>query len=118
MWNGYARTSSGPPTIDGLVIDIGVDIGVEAKRLVRPGDPIVIDVAPRQLNEDRFVARGLDDKIGCFIIAEVMKRYAQDRRAATIVGAATTMEEIGCYGAITVAYDRNIDACIWCGHDL
>lgn len=111
-WSAFARTSKEPPRIADLTIDIGCD-GPDARDLVRPGDPAVVDMTPRYLGRDRLVARGLDDRIGAFIVAEVVARYAAAPGAATLVAAGTSMEEIGCYGAATVAYDRGITAALW-----
>jgi len=111
-WNAYGRTAKGAPTIGELTIDIGAEDGPDARAYVRPGDPCVFASTPRYLQGDRLAARGLDDRIGAFVVAEVLRRYAANRGAATLCGVALTMEEIGCYGAATAAYGREFDCAI------
>ena len=112
-WNSYSRTSKESPSMSNLLIDIGYSTGVEVKEFITPGDPVVIDSSPLYFGDNMLAGRALDDRLGVFIMTEVLRRYSEDPGEITLVGAATTMEEIGCIGASTVAYDRNIDAAVW-----
>lgn len=112
-WNGYASTTSKEVQIADLYVDLGVSSKEEAETLVRPGAPMVIDAPPRPLAGTRMAARAFDDRLGAFIVSEVARAYGADPGATTLLAAATTMEEIGCYGGATVAHGRNVDAALW-----
>jgi endoglucanase len=112
-WNAYSRHSKEPPSIGSLYIDIGYQTGIEVKQFVTPGCPIVVDSTPLYFGDKRLAARALDDRLGVFIMTEVLRRYAEAPGAITLVGAATTMEEIGCIGASTVCWDKDIKGAIW-----
>lgn len=79
-----------------LFVDLGVDSKEEALKLVKPGDYVILDTKYMPLANDRFSSRALDDKIGCFIISEALKK-AKEKKAKvgiyslTSVGEETTM---------------------------
>lgn len=93
-----------PVKIEDLWIDTG-----QSKEYVRDnisiGDYAVIDYEP-EFWGDRLVSRGLDDKIGAFVVFEVLKRIKNiwQHSRATICSVATVQEEIGLRGARTSAY--------------
>ena len=78
-----------------LVIDIGASNRDEAAALVSVGDSVCADTEVRDLLNDRFSGRALDDKTGAFVILEAAK-LASERRAAcgiyanTVAGEETT----------------------------
>ena len=84
------------------VADLWVDIGAatreEAAALLTIGDPGVIDARMLELPNGRIVSRSIDNRIGAFVVAEALRRYAERPGAATVVGVATTQEEIGFHG--------------------
>lgn len=51
----------------------------------------------------RITSKALDDKIGVYVVAEVMKRLGNERNSlrCNVQGVATVQEEVGCRGAIT-----------------
>jgi endoglucanase len=86
-------------------IDIGCADGDAARKLVAVGDPITFAVGFERLQGDVAVARGFDDKMGAFIVAEVLR--AVRRRGAPpveVYGVSTVQEEVGLRGATTSAY--------------
>lgn len=92
-----------------MKIDIGVSSKAEAEKLVEIGDTIVIDGTILQMNNNRLASSGLDDKIGVFIVAEVLKQLKENAdnnvkhlKNLTIYGAACTQEETSCSGAINL----------------
>jgi len=82
---------------------------------VRIGDPIV-PVSPFTLLRDGRIAIGkaFDDRLGAFIAMEVVRKLRMEGIAHpnTVVGVATTQEEVGARGARTVAYETNPDVCL------
>ncbi len=92
-----------------LRIDIGARSKGEAESLVSPADYITFDT-PFYAFGDGFVrARALDDRVGCLTLLRVLEAgpYPVD-----VVCAFTVMEEIGCKGALTVAYQVESDVAL------
>ncbi len=99
-----------------MFIDIGTSSRKETEDLgVRIGDPIV-PVSPFTLLRDGRIAIGkaFDDRLGAFIAMEVVRKLRMEGIAHpnTVVGVATTQEEVGARGARTVAYETNPDVCL------
>ncbi len=80
-------------------IDIGAENREEAEKLVSIGDPVVMRKNFRMLNENRFISKGTDDKIGAFIVAETMRRLAERELNVAVYGVGTVQEEVGLRGA-------------------
>ena len=85
-------------------IDIGASSREEAEKLVSVGDPVVMRANFRMLNENRFISKGTDDKIGAFIVAEVMRRLAGRKLNVAVFGVGTVQEEVGLRGATASAF--------------
>ena len=87
-----------------------VDIGASSKdevteRGVRVGHPVVFAESVEEMMPGRLVGRALDNRIGGFIIAQVVARLAEaERPAATLYAVNAVQEEIGGHGAQMVAY--------------
>lgn len=90
--------------MENIWIDIGADSKEDALKRVQIGDPMVVDVPYRRLNGHKVVSRATDDKIGAFVVAEVIKALAKRKLNIRVVGVATVQEEIGLRGAITSSY--------------
>ena len=78
-----------------LVIDIGANNHEEAAALVSVGDSVCADTEVRELINDRFTCRALDDKTGAFVVLEAAKLAAERGatcgiHANTVVGEETT----------------------------
>ncbi|WFB34798.1 M42 family metallopeptidase [Kiritimatiellota bacterium B12222] len=93
-----------------LWVDIGVANRKEAQKLVSVGDPMVLGYGMQELQGDVIAARGMDNRIGAFIVLEAARRVAAatEKQDATLYSVATVQEEIGLRGAITSSFD--IDA--------
>ncbi len=96
--------------MENIWVDIGANDKKEAEKRVSIGDPIVIDVECRMLDDDKLVSRATDDKAGAYIVAEVMKALSKRKIKICVMGVATVQEEVGLRGAITAAYNVNPDA--------
>lgn len=82
-----------------MYIDIGASSKEEASSKVHRGDYIAFDSAYREFGEGNVKAKAIDDRVGCAIMAELIKYdYEND-----IYFAFTTQEEIGVRGATIVA---------------
>ncbi len=97
--------------IKDLAIDIGAADRAGAEALVAVGDPVTMAVEMERLHGDRVVARGLDDKMGSFVVGEVLRRLGARRGElrCAVYGVSTVQEEIGLRGARTSAFDIDPD---------
>ena len=91
-------------------IDIGCSSREEVESLIRIGDPVTFSVGVQLLQSDRATSRAFDDKMGAFIVTEVMKRVKETGTiAADLYAVSTVQEEIGLRGAATSSYGVNPD---------
>ena len=90
---------------DQLYLDIGAKDAKEAAAMgVEPGDPVVPDAPFTVLNGTKnYLGKGWDDRIGCAVLIEAMRRTASLPHANQLFYVATTQEEIGLRGARTAA---------------
>jgi endoglucanase len=96
------------PQLHDLWIDIGVSTKAEAAKLVPLGSPVTYQDEFQELSGGRAVARGFDNKMGSFVIAETLRLIQENGTLHTEVGVyaiATVQEEIGFRGAITASYN-------------
>ena len=71
---------------------------------VSPGDPVVPDAPFMVLNgSQNYLGKGWDDRIGCAVLVEAIRRTAALPHANQLFYVATTQEEIGLRGARTAA---------------
>jgi endoglucanase len=90
--------------IEDLWIDIGAANKAEAQEQLRVGAVGVIDGPVYEFSHRRLVSRGLDNRIGAYIVLEALRLLSQDRPAATVAAVATSQEEITFAGAYTAAF--------------
>jgi putative aminopeptidase FrvX len=101
------------PELKDLHIDIGAESGEETRKLVRIGDVAVIDVGPVQMPNGRVVSRALDNRVGCYVSAEVARLVAEAGGApGDVVGLAVAQEETTLAGARTTAFALDPDLSI------
>ncbi len=95
------------PELKDLWIDIGADDKKKAQKVVSIGDVVTFQYEFQELMGDRVTARGFDNKMGAFIVAEALRLLATDGGLDKNVGiyaVATVQEEVGLRGAHTAAY--------------
>lgn len=110
--------STPPPKATELWIDAGFSSRKEAAQLISVGDPLTYDESFAPLRGELAVARAFDNKVGAFVVAEVLRRLAARRKgskkrsnlAAQVSVVATVQEEIGLRGATTAAFGLAPDA--------
>lgn len=110
------------PELSDLWIDIGATSKKEAEERVRLGDPVtyVYDLQP--LMGELVTARGFDNKMGCFVVAEALRLLSERRSElqAAVYAVSTVQEEVGLRGARTVAYeiDPQVAITVDVGHSI
>ncbi len=94
-----------------ICVDIGAKDKKEVEKLIEIGDPMTYDNNFEKLRNGLYTSRAFDDKIGAFIVAEVMKNVHKKKAAfkASLYSVATVQEEVGLRGAYTSAYGINPD---------
>ena len=88
------------PAWDRLLVDIGADSKDEALSLAQPGDAVLFDSEWIELGDDLCKAKALDDRAGCLLLLDLIRRQP----AYDIVAAFVTQEEIGLRGATAAGY--------------
>ena len=86
-------------------IDIGCSSKDEAVKLVSIGDPVTFRVGVERLQGTRLTSRAFDDKMGAFIVTQVLREVRrQNRMTVDLHGVSTVQEEVGLRGGATSAY--------------
>ena len=90
---------------DSLFLDVGAKDEAEVAAMgIGPGDPVVPDAPFTVLNgTNNYLAKGWDDRVGCGVVIEAMRRLATLPHPNQILWTITTQEEIGLRGAHTAA---------------
>lgn len=102
-----------PPKLTDLHIDVGAASREEAERTVRVGDVAVLAAEPIELPNRRFVARSMDNRLGCFVALEAARLVAEAGGApGDVCAVAVAQEEITFGGARTTAYSLRPDIAI------
>ncbi|MCL2060391.1 MAG: M20/M25/M40 family metallo-hydrolase [Oscillospiraceae bacterium] len=84
-----------------MYLDIGARDGEEAGRQIKIGDVCVYSAAP-VVNGGAIISPALDDRVGCFIMVEALKKIKAP--AFDLYFVFTSQEEVGLRGARTSAY--------------
>jgi len=95
------------PKVHELWVDIGALSEKEvAEAGIRVGHPMVYADGVEEIGHNRLMGRALDNRIGGYIVAEVLARLAKgkQRPGATVIGVNAVQEEIGGHGARMVAH--------------
>ncbi len=92
--------------MEDLYIDLGTKNKAETLALgVNVGDYITFDRDGQFLNGGKvYTGKSVDNRSGCAVMAEVMKRLAGKDIAATVYGVASVQEEVGLRGAGPAAF--------------
>ena len=100
-----AEERAKPIARSAVFLDVGARTAAEVEAMgVRPGDPVVPDSKFEALNGTRnYVGKAFDDRVGCAVLLEVMRRMASTPHPNHLIYAATVQEEIGLRGAKTAS---------------
>jgi putative aminopeptidase FrvX len=98
--------------------DMYIDIGATSQEQVeqtgvRVGDPIIpISEFRAMATPGTYLAKALDDRLGCALMIAAMQKLKNKGHPNTIFGVATVQEEVGPRGAVTSAEVVNPDVAI------
>jgi len=95
-------------TFDDLFVDVGAETEKEARSMgVKIGDVMVFDVRFGKIGKDIVIGKALDDRVGCAVMIEVLKRLK--KTDCTVYAVGTVQEEVGLRGAQTSAFGIDPD---------
>jgi len=95
-------------TFDDLFVDVGAETEKEARSMgVKIGDVMVFDVRFGKIGKDIVIGKALDDRVGCAVMVEVLKRLK--KTDCTVYAVGTVQEEVGLRGAQTSAFGIDPD---------
>lgn len=103
---------------DGDVKDLVVDIGAVSQEEVlalgiRVGNMVTFSSECREYGvENAFAGKAFDDRLGCYVLAQTLKRLKNERLPNQLYMAATSSEEVGLRGGKTCAYKIQPDIVI------
>ena len=95
------------PEIKDLWIDVGAVDRKEVEKVISLGDVVTFQYEFERLMGDRCTARGFDNKMGSFIVAEALRLLKEDGgldKGVGVYAVATVQEEIGLRGARTASF--------------
>jgi len=86
-------------------VDIGANDKDDALTMVSVGDVMTYSVGVEEMSNNIVCSRAFDDKVGSYIVAEVIRLLSEGKKpAATLYGVSTVQEEVGLRGAKTSAF--------------
>ena len=97
------------PAVSGFYVDISQDAHSSAD--VKPGDPAAF-VGEVVWRGDRVIGKSLDNRVGCAIQIEVMRRIKAQGTPHSLYFVFTVQEEVGTRGAAPAAYGIQPDFAI------
>lgn len=93
------------PKMKDLWLDIGATNKEDATKTVRIGDPVTVELGFRAMRNDLAVSPAMDDKAGCWVVIEAMRRACQSGKLTCgLYAVSTVQEELGLRGARTSAF--------------
>jgi len=102
------------PSWKDIYVDVGVSSREEALELVQIGDPVTFTDDVEFLNDEIVTARALDNRIGGFVIAQVMKNLNKKKKnlKVNVMALNSVQEEVGGFGARMMSYRHMPDVAI------
>lgn len=94
-----------------VYVDLGAQSAQEVSALgIQVGDMVTYTTEFEEFDVENIVCgKAFDDRLGCYIMAEVLKRLQDVDHPNTVYMVGTTSEEVGIRGAKTAAYKVNPD---------
>lgn len=92
------------PELEELWVDTALNTS-DVKKRISVGDYVSYMNNFHRLGQNGIVSKGLDDKIGVYIVSETIRRLASETLSVGVCGVATVQEEVGYKGAKTSAFN-------------
>jgi endoglucanase len=88
-----------------LWVDIGAKTRKDAEKVVELGDVATIDAGWIGMRNGLVACRGFDDRIGAFIVTDVLRVLKNRKLKVGLYVVSTVQEEVGLRGSRTAAFD-------------
>ncbi len=93
------------PKMKDLWLDIGAANKEEAAKIVRIGDAVTVELGFHTMRNSMAVSPAMDDKAGCWVVVEALRRASESGRLTCgLYAVSTVQEELGLRGAKTSAF--------------
>lgn len=94
-----------------MYVDLGCDCLADVEKLgVEIGDMVCFDSSCTQFNsEDIYAGKAMDDRSGCYVIAQACKRLQEMEHDNDVYFVGTSSEEVGVRGGKLATYEVNPD---------
>lgn len=96
--------------LDDYYIDVSLDADADGKQVgtIKVGDPAIMwETYTRR--DNRMIAKSMDDRIGCVVAIETMRKLKETGTPNEVVFVFTVQEEVGIRGARTSTYNVDPD---------
>ncbi|WP_069131049.1 M20/M25/M40 family metallo-hydrolase [Rhodohalobacter halophilus] len=102
------------PAWKDIYVDIGASSKEEALELVQIGDPVTYTDEVEYLNDEIITARALDNRIGGFVIAQVLRKLRKRKKdlKVNVIALNSVQEEVGGFGARMMSFRHMPDAAL------
>lgn len=102
------------PAWKDIYVDIGVSSRDEALEMIQVGDPATYADELEYLNDDIITGRALDNRIGSFAIAHVLKELRNRKKdlKVNVIALNSVQEEVGGFGARMMSFRHMPDAAL------
>jgi len=102
------------PAWKDIYVDIGAESKDEALELVQIGDPVTYTDEVEYLNDEIITARALDNRIGGFVIAQVLRKLRKRKKdlKVNVIALNSVQEEVGGFGARMMSFRHMPDAAL------
>lgn len=87
-----------------MFIDIGAKDKKQAQKMAQVGDAVTFALGMSDLGNDRVAGAGFDDKVGAFVVMEVLRLLKRRDIPCALHCVSTVQEELGLRGAATSAF--------------
>lgn len=91
-------------SLEDMWIDIGAADRKEAESMVAVGDPVALRRNVRFMGKNRVMSKGLDDRVGAFVVAETMRALSKRKLNVAVYGVGSVQEELGLRGVTTSCF--------------
>lgn len=91
-----------------LLIDVGVSEKDHLNEMgITVGDPVVFHRDTIELNDNTYLGKAFDNRVGCLVMIEVLKRLQSTTLEYDVYAVATREEEVGLRGGMTSTFKVN-----------
>jgi putative aminopeptidase len=101
------------PSVHDMFIDVGLTSSKDVEQVgVQVGDPVTYHPNYHRFGDGLICSKALDDRMGIFILLEVLKFFAGERPPCTVVFSFTVLEEFSIRGSLPTVTATKPDAII------